>query len=130
MKNYLKGIPIFFTFITFFSCMHPKNDTVQVNKASYEAYSTAGEKGYRVYFELPEKKEIPTAVILNNIYRKISRAEGKGNGYLLNVIVESKTVAGFRGERSELQNGIIFVKEGKDHFQPVDFKLKKNLSSK
>ncbi|MBW8361841.1 MAG: hypothetical protein K0M56_06585 [Kaistella sp.] len=129
MKNYLKEMLLFFTFFTFFSCLHPTGNIVQVKNASYEAYSTAGEKGYKVYFELPENRQIPKAVIINNIYRKIIRNEGKENRYLLNVIAESATIAGFRAERSELENGIIFVKEGKDHFQPVDFKLKKNLSS-
>ncbi|TXF75941.1 hypothetical protein [Chryseobacterium sp.] len=124
MKNYLKRILLFITFLTFCSCLHPKDHNGNVKNAYYETYNVAGEKGYKVYFETSGNDAAPKAVVLNNLRRDITKYDGAERSYQLNIISESSNIAGFRAERSDLENGIIFVKDGKEYFQPVNFVLK------
>lgn len=110
----------------FFSCKSQDSGSkvTEVENATYSMYDFADEKGYTVNFELKNSANLPIAVIVNGITQKVSLVKSSTGTYTANVVSQSRKIHNFGPEMTDRPNGFLFLSNGKEVFQPVNFTLK------
>ncbi len=107
----------------FIQCKNQDLYKTKILNPTYKIYDISGERGYNVHFSLenPENGVKAVAVAVNGIKQKI--ADSNNGRYQVNVISESRKIAGYRPQTTTESNGIWLTKGEREIFLPVDFKL-------
>lgn len=79
-----------------------------ISNAQYKSYTINDERGYDVNFQISDASAEPVGIIINRIQQTISPENREGLHYHVNVIAQSRKIAGFKAQGSKRPDGIIF----------------------